>query len=42
MNLVTLPKGVKVYAGGKCFTGKIPSDLCPEKYATKTAPKKAK
>ena len=39
MNLVNLPKGVKVYVGGKCWSGKIPADICPKKYAAKSKAK---
>jgi hypothetical protein len=44
MTLVKLPKGIKVYVGGKCWSGQIPHDICPDKYLpakAKPASKKA-
>ncbi len=42
MSLVKLPKGVKVYVGGKCWKGNIPTDICPLKYLPKSGKQSGK
>lgn len=36
---ITLPKGVTVYVGGQKYRGKIPREICPEKYLGNDKPK---